>query len=149
MLKWKWHFILVCILFFWMKRTFCFEYYSIISCGLTDLNTWTLDSLKTFCGPLRFVFEYPWKMLCIYICMCVSVYMYLHICAGCMMYVYVHVFSTYVHMHVFIYNMWFMKCAYSISNCISLEGRVQRYIGWGMEVNWWSINECWRRSRIK
>ena len=29
-----------------MKRTFCFEYYSIVACGLTDLNTWTFESLK-------------------------------------------------------------------------------------------------------
>ena len=37
---------IVCILLFWMKRTFCFEYYSIIACGLTDLNTWTFESFK-------------------------------------------------------------------------------------------------------
>ena len=29
-----------------MKRTLCFEYYSIIVCGLTELNTWTFESLK-------------------------------------------------------------------------------------------------------
>ena len=28
-----------------MKRTFCFEYYSIIACGLTYLNTWTVESM--------------------------------------------------------------------------------------------------------
>ena len=46
MLQWKLHYILVCILLFWMKMTFCFEYYSIIACGLTDLNTLTFESLK-------------------------------------------------------------------------------------------------------
>ena len=36
------------------------EYYSIIAGGLTDLSTWTFESLKkNLCCPLRFVFEYP------------------------------------------------------------------------------------------
>ena len=33
-------------LLFWMKKAFCLEYYSIIACGLTDLNTWTFESSK-------------------------------------------------------------------------------------------------------
>ena len=40
-----------------MKNKFSFEYYSIIACGLTDLNTWAIE--KKCWGPLRFVFEYP------------------------------------------------------------------------------------------
>ena len=38
---------------FWIKRTFCFEYYSIIACGLTDLNTWTFESLKNILVALQ------------------------------------------------------------------------------------------------
>ena len=53
MLKWKLHFILVCILLFRMKRTFYFEYYSIIACGLTDLNTWTFESFKKSLWPFK------------------------------------------------------------------------------------------------
>lgn len=33
-------------LFFLMKRTFCFDYYSILACGLADYNERTFDSLK-------------------------------------------------------------------------------------------------------
>ena len=48
MLQWKLHFILVCIFLVVLneKDFFFFEYYSIIACGLTDLNTWTFESLK-------------------------------------------------------------------------------------------------------
>ena len=45
MLKWKWH-ILIHI---WLVCC-CFEYYSIIACGLTDLNTWQV-------WPLKFLFR--------------------------------------------------------------------------------------------
>ena len=38
MLKWKWHFSSYFLLLFWMKRTFCFEYYSTIACGLTSIH---------------------------------------------------------------------------------------------------------------
>lgn len=31
-----------------MKRSFCFEYNSIIGCALTNYNKWTFDSLKEF-----------------------------------------------------------------------------------------------------
>ena len=36
-----------------MKRTFYFEHYSIIACGLTDLNTWTFESLKKIFVALK------------------------------------------------------------------------------------------------
>ena len=40
-------FILVCICVVDLnEKDFCFEYYTIIACGLTDLNTWTLESMK-------------------------------------------------------------------------------------------------------
>ena len=35
------------------EKTFCFEYYSIIACGLTDLNTWTFESFKIFLWPFK------------------------------------------------------------------------------------------------
>ena len=38
-----------------LKRTLCFEYYSIIACGLTNLNTWTFESLKKIYQPSDFL----------------------------------------------------------------------------------------------
>ena len=63
-----------------MKRIFCFEYFSIIACGLTNLNTWTFESLKKI-WPFKICMRVP-----LVYTVCVSV---THCPSGCGMLIYI------------------------------------------------------------
>ena len=62
MLKWKLHFILVCIFFVVLNENdilfWIFQYYCMWPDRPQYMDLWVTQ--KNLCGPWRFVFEYPW-----------------------------------------------------------------------------------------
>ena len=65
MSKWKWHFILGRIFVVFVERKghfvlniYIIQYYCMWPDWPQYMNLWVIE--KNLCGPLRFVFEYPW-----------------------------------------------------------------------------------------